>query len=100
MGQHLLGLGAVLLAEQVASGPLVFLPQDVVIKILKELELDRLTEPFGGFDAVDDDAAGASNKVFVEESHGLAEDPRQLRLPLVPEVGIEVATVHAAARPG
>ena len=93
-------IGAVVLAEELAGGPLVLLAEDVVVEVLEELELDRLGEPLGRLDAVDHDPARAADEVLVEEADREPEDPGQVGLPGVPVVGLEVAAGHAAARAG
>ena len=92
--------GAVLLAEELAGGPLVLLAEDLVVEVLEELELDRVGEPLGRLDPVDDDPARAPDEVLVEEGDRAAEDAGEVGLPGVPVVGLEVAAGHAAAGAG
>ena len=97
IGPHAAGLGAVVLAEELAGGPLILLPQDVVVKVLEELELDRFGEPFGGLDAVHHDTPHPPDEVPVKEADRVPQGPCKLRLPFVPGIGLEVAASHAAA---
>ena len=74
-----------------------------MVNVLEELELDRVAEPLGRLEAVEDDAPASADEVLVEEPDGAAEDPRQVRLPLVPLLGLDVAARDAspaAARSG
>ena len=50
-----------------------------MVDVLEELELDRVAEPLGRLQPVEDDAAAPAGEVLVEEPHGAAEDPRQVR---------------------
>ena len=100
VGGDLLGVGPERLAEELAGGPLVLLAEDVVVEVLEELELDRLGEPLGRLDPVDDDPPRAADEVRVEERDRVAEDPGQVGLPGVPVVGLEVAAGDAPAGAG
>jgi hypothetical protein len=72
MRQDARAVGAKMLAEQLSGYPLILLPQDVVVEVLEELELDRFAEAFGGLDPVDDDPPCTPEEVFVEEVNRLA----------------------------
>ena len=95
----LVSVGAELLAEPLAGGPVAVLAQDVVVDVLEELELDRVAEPLGRLEAVEDHAPDSPGEVLVEEADRAPEDPRQLRLPFVPGFGIEVRPAHPPAGP-
>ena len=71
-----------------------------MVEVLEELELDRVGEPLGRLDPVDDDPRESPDEVLVEEADRVAEDPGQVGLPGVPVVGLEVAPGHAAAGAG
>ena len=90
MGEHLGLEGPVFLPQPLARGPFVLLAQDVVVDVLEEVELDRVAEPLGRLQAVEDDAAATAGEVLIEETHGAAEDPRQVRFPLVPLLVLDV----------
>src|SRR3954471_5606820 len=97
MSQHAGALGAIMLAQELAGRPLVLLAEDVVVEVLEELELDRFAEPFGGLDPVDHDPSRAADEMFIEKINRLTEDSRQICLPGMPVVGIEVAAGDATA---
>ena len=61
-----------------------------MVDVLEELELDRFAEPLGRLESVEDDAAAAAGEMLVEETDGAAEDPRQVALPFVPLLVLEV----------
>ena len=90
MAQHRPRVGAVPLAKPLPRGPFVVLAQDLVVDVFEELELDRLAEPLGRLEAVEDDPAGTACEVLIEKPGRAAEDPRQVGLPFVPLVGLEV----------
>ena len=85
---------------RVRGGPGVFLAEDVLVEVLEELELDRLREPLGRFDAVDDDSTRTPDEPGIEEFDRLPEDPRQVGFPGVPVVRLQVAPGHAPPRSG
>ena len=61
-----------------------------MVDVLEELELDRFAEPLGRLEPVEDDAPGAPREVLIEEAGRAAEDSREVGLPFVPLVGLEV----------
>ena len=62
-----------------------------MVDVLEELELDRVAEPIGRLESVEDDAAATPGEVLVEEADGASEGPGQVRFPFVPLVGLDVA---------
>ena len=98
VGHDPVGIGAELLAEDLAGGPVVFLAKDLLVEVLEELELDRLGKALGRLDPVDDDPLHPPDELGVEVARRRAEDAGQVRLPGVPLVGFEVAPCYPAAR--
>ena len=61
-----------------------------MVDVLEEVELDRVAEPLGRLQSVEDDAAATASEVLIEETHRAAEDPRQVRFPLMPLLVLDV----------
>ena len=100
MGLDLGNVGAEVFPEEFSGSPIVFFAKNVMVEVLEKLELDRLGEPLGGLDAIDDDTAAASDKLAIEEGDGTSQDPGEIGLPDVPLVGVEVTPGHSATGPG
>src|SRR5262249_10609459 len=58
-------------------------------------EMDRFAETANRLDAVEHHAAGAADEVLIKESGSTAEYSGEVRLPLVPLVGIDIGPGHA-----
>lgn len=97
MSGCLLGMTAVGFAEEVAGNPFGVFPQDLVIDVLEQVELNRFAGAISRLDAVDHNATTAVDEVAVEEGDGGAEARVELGLPVLPVVPIEVAASNAAA---
>ena len=91
------GVGPIVLPKQVAGDPGGILPQDLVIDVFEQLELDRFAGPLGRLDAVDHHAPRAADEVAVEEIDRQFQLGRQLGLPVVPGVEAQIALRDAAA---
>ncbi len=68
-----------------------------MIEVLEELELDRVAEPLRRLDSIDDDPAHPSDEIRVKVADRRAQDPRQVGLPGVPVVRLQVAAGDATA---
>ena len=68
-----------------------------MVDVLEELELDRFAEPIGRLQAVEDDPPAAAGEMLVEEADRTSEDPRQVALPFVPLLGLEIAARDPSA---
>ena len=97
VAQHLFLVGPILLPKPLAGGPFVLLAQDVVVDVLEELELDRVAESLGRLQSVEDDPTAPAGEMLIEEAGGAAEDPRQVALPFVPLLGLEIAARDPSA---
>src|SRR5690606_18156745 len=85
------GVLAERLAQEVASHPVEFFPHDLMVEILKKVELNRLAGPIGGLHAIDHHPTNAANEASVEKANRAAQLPIELFLPEMPLVGIDVA---------
>ena len=80
------GVGAVVLAEQIARDPFGVLAEDLMIDVFEQLDLDRVAGPVDRLDPVDDRAADAADEIAVEEGDRSSQSPRQFCLPVLPAV--------------
>ena len=90
VGGDQLGVAAVVLAKQVPRHPFRILAKDLVIDVLEKLQLNRLARTIDGLNPVDHRAPYSGHEVPVEERDRPIQPSRDLGLPVLPAVEIEV----------
>ena len=88
--RHLGLVHSVLLTQHVTGDPLRLLPQDLVVHVVEDVHLERVALPVDRFDAVHDAPSHALGEVPVEEGDGLLQFAIEVRLPLLPRLGVDV----------
>ncbi len=84
------GIGPKVRAKEIASHPVRFLAQDLMVQVIDDMKLKRVARALDGLDAVNDAASRAVDEVSVEKGDGSIELSGQFGLPLVPFLLLEV----------
>ena len=85
------GVRAKIFAEQVAGDPIGLFVQNLVVDVLKHVELKRVAGLVGRLHAIDHAAADAMDEIAVKKPDRKLNLARQFQLPRPPVVFIEIA---------